>query len=492
MLDRKVRMDRSWFDVVDWQAARNAASKQSTEVPQIWRGRWQSRVNVQDGKIFGAEEGVGTSEKSLYGGVEFGLERFRLSRARDMPAQMKRVGAATAASISAQFGRVTTGVEAGLATFVSKSAGVPEAAVASASDEAGAPLSYGPPSTEVVRGVDLNLNGFDLTAQQSKDGHWSSRAMAGSDFWKQIMATGESKGDLLNEELGLLRAIYNTDLSDRRGEGEIFVGPSTSASYLQKLKGLVHEEVKAREERLAHFISEDFVPGDAGPLFPASWTCSVENSSIRDRPRQLEVCLFEDAVDLATVKASVEPSFDKCTEDGVRFRVYRWKEFEVRTSQGREDLETIGVVFSVEESMSGSITGLEKVVKITQYVSAGESTVDSSGTDHHHHFRYYVLMETEHGSIILTEGRQDGEVTWEEQPTDLEERRSSSKTLGSVACGQAKITVKDARRYMEAHGAAYTASHGGCKRYAKGLYNWACSQAGKDPRGLERYISAKA
>jgi hypothetical protein len=490
MLDRKVRMDRVWFDAVDWLAAENAASKLPTEVPQIWRGRWLSRVDVQDGKILGAEKGLGlgTSEcKSLYGGVEFGLERFRLARAKDVPLQMKRVGQATAAGIGAQINRVTTGVEAGLAAFVSRSAGVPEAAITSASEEVGAPLQYGAPAAEVVRGVDLNLNGFDLTPKGERASQVpNGRALFGSGFWTEIDG---AKGD---EDLGFLKDVFNSKHSDRRDEGESFVGPSMSPVYLQKLKGLVQEEAKVREERLAHFMSEDFVIGDAGPLFPAAWTSSVEGHT-QNQPRQLEVCLFEDAVDLAALKADVAPVFEKCTEDGVRFRVYHWRGFEVRTSQQPNSAESVAVIFSVEESERGLIPGSEKVVKITEYVSPSASAKgEGKGPQgSQRDFRFHLILETEHGRHIATEGRLDGKVAWEEQPADLEERRASSKTLGYVVCQGARITVQDVRRYTEAHG-TFESSHAGCKRYAKGLYNWACSQSGKDPRGLERYISAKA
>jgi hypothetical protein len=364
---------------------------------------------------------------------------------------------------------------------------VPEAAAVSASEEVGAPLEYRVP--EAVRGVDLNLNGFDLTVLERAEVPKASRdgcALAGSGFWTQIMTEGVGAG---NEELAFLRDVFKSDLSDRRDEGEHFVGPSMSASYLHKLQGLVQEETKVKEERLAHFISEDFVLSNAGPLFPASWASSVESPGQGNL--QLEVCLFEDAVDLATLKASVAPIFDKGTEDGVRFRVYRWKGFEVRTWQGCKGPESIGVVFSMGESERGCIRGAEKVVKITQYVSFEQRAQEGNRDREQQRFRYQLLLETESGHHIATEGRLDGQVAWEEQPADLEERRASWKTLGAVDCSKARITVQDVRRYTEAHGAAFTTSNAGCKRYAKGLYNWACSQVGKDPRGFERYISAK-
>merc|ERR1712100_458114 len=80
------------------------------------------------------------------------------------------------------------------------------------------------------------------------------------------------------DSAGLLRDIFNPNLSDRREEGERFVPPCASFSYADKLRNLVKAEAEVRNQRTEHFLSTEFVVGDAGPLFPASWTATLETA----------------------------------------------------------------------------------------------------------------------------------------------------------------------------------------------------------------------
>merc|ERR1711981_600416 len=96
-----------------------------------------------------------------------------------------------------------------------------------------------------------------------------------------------------------------------------------------------------REERREHFLSENFTMGDAGSVFPISWKVGeVAPQAVCARPEYVEqVAVFEKVLGLAT------PVFDKMTEDGMRFRVYKFGSLEVRSTQQHAGKEIVGAVF---------------------------------------------------------------------------------------------------------------------------------------------------
>merc|ERR1712183_547993 len=91
------------------------------------------------------------------------------------------------------------------------------------------------------------------------------------------MGVGDGqKSEIFDEEdLGLLKSIFNPNLSDRRAEGDSFAPPDTCSSYVNKLRSLVQDEAEIRKKRKEHFFSSDFTVGIAGPLFPSSWTSNL-------------------------------------------------------------------------------------------------------------------------------------------------------------------------------------------------------------------------
>ena len=54
---------------------------------------------------------------------------------------------------------------------------------------------------------------------------------------------------------------------------------------------------------------------------------------------------------------------------------------------------------------------------------------------------YYTVLETHQGSIIVTEILEDGEVSWIQNPNNLEDRNSLAKLLFQVDCKEG-ILVK--------------------------------------------------
>merc|ERR1712113_837747 len=108
-----------------------------------------------------------------------------------------------------------------------------------------------------------------------------------------------------------------------------------------------------------HFFSDEFIVGNAGPLFPACWTMSptivgegVAPATARPlwaRPDcKAAAQAFEHAL------KSVSPEFDKSTEDGTAYRIYRLGSIEVRTSQDHDEQEVIGAVFSTHAQVQGA------------------------------------------------------------------------------------------------------------------------------------------
>merc|ERR1712176_1722491 len=95
------------------------------------------------------------------------------------------------------------------------------------------------------------------------------------------------------------------------------------------------------------------------------------------------------------------PRFNKITEDGLRFRIYRIGSLEVRTTQEYDGKELIGAVFSITSkklALMKGIHGDEKVVKVTEYVEKGSQILTSMLQSPC--CRYYVVLETEGGNAI--------------------------------------------------------------------------------------------
>jgi hypothetical protein len=230
-----------------------------------------------------------------------------------------------------------------------------------------------------------------------------------------------------------------------------------------------------REERRQHFLNKRFSEQDAGPLFPSSWQSSfqIANKSEQEQGGLLHACLDykAQAVAIDHMLQSAEPMFDKSTEEGTRFRIYRLGGFEVRTSQEPGRKEVVGAIFLMCTALQASMEGKrsqgpseqEEVVKVTEYIErAGDAALHRS----------YVVLETAQKNIILTEKLADGTATWETNPQGLELRNALAKVLRSVDCSVARIAIRD----MMSHQARFNrpgtcASTSKCKRYARGAYD---------------------
>merc|ERR1719210_1784094 len=167
---------------------------------------------------------------------------------------------------------------------------------------------------------------------------------------------------------------------------------------------------------------------------------------------------------------SVIRGFDKTTEEGIRFRMYKIGSLDVRTTQEGNGEEIIGAVFSIRSSTSPStsqkhIQDHDKIIKVTEHVEAAQHNAV--------YCHSYTVLKTIQGDVIVTEKLKDGTVTWEENPEDLEDRNSLAKCIRAWDCSRSKVnvTVGDMKSYKKAHAIESGASHSKRKHYAQLVFN---------------------
>jgi len=460
--DTNAALEESWFKVVGTSAKGSRA-----EIPQLWNERCSSQVEVEDGRILDAKDGIRKGKHGVYGGVQFGLEEAVVAGAFRQP---KR-----------EPGRM-------LPEYMS--------------------IKLPRPSRFAAKGVDLNLGNFDLSAPareapEERGASWGSQSVGcdaaiGTAFWSNVDGCEER---VTEEDRALLKSVFSPHLSDRRAEGEKFIPPDTSASYVQSLRCLIKEEEQVRVQRRERFLSKEFSISEPGPLFPTSWTppFEVARRAARGAPCHLRKCPGSFPVTLQELASA--PLFDRRTEDGARFRVYRHGNFEVRTIQEEDGEEAIGVVFSTSASVQVSVRKSQvreddAVVKVTEYVrSLGQDATNDGRPS----FVLYVVLESEQGAFVVTEQLHDGTVTWEENPADLEDRNTLAKVVRTVDCTRAGVCIRDIKAYRskEAYRATKSVPLSRCKRYAQGVFALAashgCSGSGfwQRSEGLWQLLQAK-
>lgn len=346
------------------------------------------------------------------------------------------------------------------------------------------------PTEEQLQGVDLRLDSFDLSSARHvsldvQAGGWGKLINPlddcinlGDVFWSSLDAIS---GPFKDSDKALLRSIFNPCLSDRRVEGDRFAPPDASYSHVEKLRTLVKAEDEVRRLRKKAFCSRDFAMSNPGRLFPSSWTSQFEfaggqRSACADEGHPLTALTerFEysgPAIDLLQgVLKTTAPEFDKSTEDGMCFRIYRLGTLEVRTMQEINVEETVAIIFSLREckAVAGSVRQQqpqEKIQKVTEYV---ERAIGG-------HRRYYVVMEMESSQRILTERKQDGHIIWEADPEIIAERNSLARVMRTKECASS-TTVHDLEIHADALFTDSIASPSMCKHWARSAYCRALGQ----------------
>jgi len=337
-----------------------------------------------------------------------------------------------------------------------------------------------------ARGVDLNLDQFNLAEPTLMEGRsWAHDASAknapmGSAFWASLDNSGS---EFRAEDKNLLQAIYDPILCDRRQEGEQFIPPDTSYEYVEKLRSLVLEEVGCREQRKQHFCSKDFSMANPGPLFPVSWAPSIEigtGESTEEGQLLARPDYLVQAQKLSVVMQSAKPTFDRSTEEGVRFRIYQFGTLEVRTTQEPSSEEVIGAVFSTSlpQIPASKTNGGQHIVHATEYV---EMANDGR--------RSFVVLGTEQEGFIVTERLVDGTTTWEENPSDLEDRKALAKVVREADCSDNCVPIFSMQNFqIKENGAGRRgASSSECKHYAHGVYCRAIGKASDAKTGFKKH-----
>lgn len=475
LVDADVSVDDAWL--------RLAGAEQevcSSEVPQLWNLRCDSKVRVADGKIQKADQTITTDAHGVYGGVQFGLDRFRVS-SRVASTVSRPVVGTSGAHVA-----MRTSISAAISRAPRVLLGAPQALPSAAR---AATLRVGMPRAQ---GVDLNLDKFSLSspatagvAAGASVQPLDSCVALGDVFWKSLGAhTTQAFNDADRQ---LLREVFNPHLSDRRHEGELFVPPATDAAYLAELRQQVKAEGLTRSQRKECFASTAFVRENPGPLFPSSWKDSftvdfsrrfseLPNSLLHPRPE-----FKSEALLLIEALVGAAPTFDKRTEDGAQFRIYRLGALEVRTLQEHEREEEVVAVFSFDGSVPDRgeaprsvelaceaelrTDDDDHITKVTEFVEWAPTTR-----------RSYVVLETVGGNLILTEKLADGKVSWEENPSGLDERNALAKVVRTANVRDVTkkaVTVADiAKFHVRKAGSRCSVSR--CRSYAQSIYSRAC------------------
>eukprot|EP00408_Alexandrium_pacificum_P025048 CAMPEP_0171202934 /NCGR_PEP_ID=MMETSP0790-20130122/25260_1 /TAXON_ID=2925 /ORGANISM="Alexandrium catenella, Strain OF101" /LENGTH=892 /DNA_ID=CAMNT_0011668377 /DNA_START=56 /DNA_END=2734 /DNA_ORIENTATION=+ len=438
LVDNEVLIEDPWFsfDV-------KADEKCRLEIPQLWNERCHSQIEVRDGKIVDADQGINVKKHGLYGGVQMGLAGAMVPgtalRARGPPLTIAAGTLSRAPTASGLLGSGQEGFSYGAAI-----AGVP---------------TVGP------RGVDLNLGGFDLSeAKRSAPG--ALAFATGSAFFRNLDGSAKVFGE---EDLSLFKGLFNPALSDRRSEGEHFMPPDCTPEYLEKLRALVAEEAAVREQQKAHFLSANFQRDAPGLLFPSSW---VPTAGISNGQAARE--LYERADYSARMERMLKtmtPVFSKVAEEGTKYRIYELGSLEVRTMQPHDGKEKIGAVFSSRAPSARAPAGAaaskdaDSIVRATQFVESSQQIRDSKYVPSD--IRFYVVFETSAGDCFVTEKQGDA-TTWLQNPEDIEARNSFAKMTRSVECSDLGLTVLDAKRFQQAEIGRFDASAAeGAARYAE-------------------------
>ncbi len=99
LVDSNTRNNQSWYDVAD-ELVSTTMPDPHAEIPQLWNMRGNQRIHLKDGKVVDSETGMQSNLHAIYGGVQFGLDRFELAQRSALPRlQMQQPDLAPAKSI---------------------------------------------------------------------------------------------------------------------------------------------------------------------------------------------------------------------------------------------------------------------------------------------------------------------------------------------------------------------------------------------------------
>ena len=86
LVDAKIRIDNSWYQLAD-EIVKSTPAEAHPEIPQLWNMRGNSRIQLKNGRLVDMLTGGQRHLHAIYGGVEFGLDRFELAQRHAMQGQ---------------------------------------------------------------------------------------------------------------------------------------------------------------------------------------------------------------------------------------------------------------------------------------------------------------------------------------------------------------------------------------------------------------------
>lgn len=425
LVDSHVRVDPQWHRIAD-EIVKGTPSEAHPEIPQLWNMRGNSRIQLKNGRLIDMFTGGQKNLQAIYGGVEFGLDRFELAQRHALQGQ--------------------TGMQLG---------------------QSGRPM-FMPQRfqlgqrAEMPQGVDLNLDKFDLSKPDrfgsmppcsGAPGSLETKVTLGRAFLQSLRA--RKYDELKPEHQEVLLKVFQSPQCDRTQEGDAFIVPDPNMEYTSKLRSHIHEENSLLERRKLHFCDKAFKVGNAGHDFPRSWTSrfQIEKDGLAPKTEasnktglvKVEIDKAYSASLVRDVLPTAAPEFQEKTEDGTCFRIYKIGSLEIRTTQERFAEEQIGVVYSSRAptwnlaATSQELSEREKVVECKVFLEAAEG--DVVGTQPHH---LYMVCITANKNVIVTEKLANGSTIFLVNPKSLEDRNSLAKQLFKSDCVE-QATVKDVK-----------------------------------------------
>jgi len=466
LVDSKAKIDPSWYKLAD-EIVRNTPGEPHIEIPQLWNMRGNSRIQLKNGRLIDMVTGGQSKLQAIYGGVEFGLDRFELAQRHALQGQPQPTGM--------QLG------QSGRPMFM--------------------PQRFQLGQREMPQGVDLNLDKFSLSTEERFKGRLppcsgdasslEARTTLGKAFLHNLRQ--KSWPGMKADDQKLLLNIFDVPQCDRTEEGDAFTPPDPNLEYILKVRSLVGEERGIRDRRRVRFADKNFVMANPGPEFPRAWTSrfQIETEGRISYTAPTKFGLVKLDVDEAFKRSMLEdvipkavPEFHQVTEDGVIYRIYKLGSLEVRTIQEVDASEMVHVVFSsraVSWETRGSkpqdVLGKEKLARCKVYIEAMEHEACNN---------YYVVLETEEKTLIVAERMADGSLCWLQNPHNLEDRNSLAKLLFTADCKEG-LHMAAVKQHFE----ALPRDDGlDCrKRFAKALYVFATGRSlrGKWGGSARRY-----
>lgn len=425
LVDSHVCVDPQWHRIAD-EIVKGTPSEAHPEIPQLWNMRGNSRIQLKNGRLIDMFTGGQKNLQAIYGGVEFGLDRFELAQRHALQGQ--------------------TGMQLG---------------------QSGRPM-FMPQRfqlgqrAEMPQGVDLNLDKFDLSKPDrfgsmppcsGAPGSLETKVTLGRAFLQSLRA--RKYDELKPEHQEVLLKVFQSPQCDRTQEGDAFIVPDPNMEYTSKLRSHIHEENSLLERRKLHFCDKAFKVGNAGHDFPRSWTSrfQIEKDGLAPKTEasnktglvKVEMDKAYSASLVRDVLPTAAPEFQEKTEDGTCFCIYKIGSLEIRTTQERFAEEQIGVVYSSRAptwnlaATSQELSEREKVVECKVFLEAAEG--DVVGKQPHH---LYMVCITANKNVIVTEKLANGSTFFLVNPKSLEDRNSLAKQLFKSDCVE-QATVKDVK-----------------------------------------------